>query len=649
MPYISQSSIQEVTDRLDAVAVVSDYVQIEKKSGRYWACCPFHQEKTPSFTVSPEFKTYHCFGCQKGGTIVNFIMEMDKLSFPEAIEFLAKKYGIELKYEKSADPNFSADEEARKKAKEELFELYKRISFTFHHFLLKRPESEQVMRYIISRGISIEMIERFRLGYSPADRNWLHKFLVEKNYSGEFLASSGLFSSRYPEMSLFSGRLMFPIADRQGRIVAFGGRFMEGQTEKKDGYDPPKYINSPEQGIYKKGETLFAVDFALPEIRRTKTAYIAEGYMDVIALHQAGITNAVAPLGTAFTDEQARLLRRWAEKIILFFDSDNAGQDAAIKGIYTCRRNGLACAVVAPEAEKSPGGSGNTADILSQDKTGAESLKDPADILKNLGIEALHNKAKCFINDFDYLVTRASSLNTVSESASGRRTRAEGYGKARAIAFLFPYFDLLDSEVARNSCIENAADSFGLLPKFVSDDYERYRQEKTGGKKEETSNRQPGKAAETPIIINDELLLLMTVAVDFITGQKEKLFLKFRAALKINDVNDPNAKELYIALEECIRYGENSMDEFLARITSPGLRDFILSRSASGEFFLNSGKYVSDGINTLKIKSLERRKEEIFVILRSIKKEEEQDSEAKVLLAEIMDIDSKLSQLKQGR
>ena len=249
MPYISESSIQEVKDRLDAIAVVSEYVKLEKRGGRWWACCPFHQEKTGSFTVNPDIKTYHCFGCGKGGTLIGFVMEMDKLSYPEAIEHLAKKTGVELVYENAKDGSFSAAAEAKKKTKEDLFELYHRMSGTFHHILMKNHDGEVGKQYIISRGIIIEMIERFRLGYAPADRQWLHKFLSPKGYSREFLASSGLFSSRYPEVAFFAGRLMFPIADRQGRTVAFGGRFLPAPTE--DGREPPKYINSPELEIYK--------------------------------------------------------------------------------------------------------------------------------------------------------------------------------------------------------------------------------------------------------------------------------------------------------------------------------------------------------------------------------------------------------------
>ncbi|MDR2786135.1 MAG: DNA primase, partial [Treponema sp.] len=332
---IAPSSIQEVNDRVDAIAVVGEYVRLEKRSGRYWGCCPFHQEKTPSFTVDPDRKMYYCFGCHQGGNIIKFVMEMDKASFPEAVELLAKKAGVELVYEGGNDYEGQRDTH-----KDDLYVLYDKLAGSFHYLLMEKPEYNHAKRYILERGITEEMLDRFRLGYAPGDRSWLFRFLSKKSYSPELLAISGLFYPDYPQSAFFHNRLMFPIADRQGKTVAFGGRLLSG--------DGPKYINSRESDIYRKGATLFAIDLAMSEIRRTKTAYLAEGYMDVIALHQAGITNAVAPLGTAFTDDQARLLKRWAERICLVFDADGAGQTAAVKAILSCRKNSLDCSVVVP-------------------------------------------------------------------------------------------------------------------------------------------------------------------------------------------------------------------------------------------------------------------------------------------------------------
>ncbi|MDR0601698.1 MAG: toprim domain-containing protein, partial [Treponema sp.] len=378
MAFISRATIQEVNDKLDALAVVGDYVRLEKRGGRYWGLCPFHSEKTPSFTVDPGRKMYHCFGCGQGGGIITFIMEMDKLTFPEAVETLARRFVVEIVYEHDGY-EVPVDTGGRKRA-EEMAELYRRVTVSFHHILVERPEGKRALEYVESRRISRETIDRFRLGFSPPDRYWLFNFLVKKGYSEEFLAASGLFSARYPRSSFFSGRLMFPIADRHGNTAAFGGRILPAAAPgepvvpaesappaESAAHAEPKYINSRESEWYKKRETLFAIDIALPEIRKTREVYLCEGYMDVIALHEAGICNAVAPLGTAFTGEQAKLLCRWAERLNLVFDSDDAGRSAAVKAILTARGNSLSCFVAAPEKAR-------------EDRTGPDP-KDPADIL----------------------------------------------------------------------------------------------------------------------------------------------------------------------------------------------------------------------------------------------------------------------------
>jgi DNA primase len=289
------------------------------------------------------------------------------------------------------------------------------------------------------------MIDCFKLGFAPAGREFLFKFLKQKSYSDDFLGKSGLFSSRYKTISLFSGRLIFPIADRQGRIVAFGGRAIPGVLQN-DGSEPPKYINSPETEIYKKGQTLFAIDIAKTEMRKTKTAVLAEGYIDVIALHQAGIKNAVAPLGTAFTDEQASWLRRQVENITLVFDSDEAGQKAAYKAILTCRKNGLSCSLV------------NIIEALKTETgTVYEKIKDPADILQKFSAEILKKIINCAINDFEYLISLG-----ISGSGGNITHTAE---------FLFPYLDVLDSEVERNDCTTRLADAIRTERSAVQKDY----------------------------------------------------------------------------------------------------------------------------------------------------------------------------------
>ncbi|MHC6201801.1 DNA primase [Breznakiellaceae bacterium SP9] len=583
MAIVSKASIQELTDKLDAVAVVQDYVRLENKGGRFWGLCPFHSEKTASFTVNPELKVYHCFGCGKGGSVINFVMEMDKLSFVETIETLAKRFGVELVYE--SGPVFNEEGMRRKdKQKDEQFELYRRVTGSFQHVLMHTKEGRTAYEYLLARAISHEMIEKFRLGYAPENRAWLFQFLSKEGYSEEFLDSTALFSAQYSKSAFFSARIMFPIADRQGRIIAFGGRLLSG--------DGPKYINSRESSLFKKGQMLFALDLALSEIRRAKEAVIAEGYLDVISLHQAGVGNAVAPLGTAFTIEQAKLLKRWAERLVLFFDFDEAGQNAAEKTILLARSAGLACSVVT----QSEGGN-----------------KDAGDILKNNGAEALQLRTKNSILDIEYLIIRSKSLFNISEAE----------GKAKAVAFLFPYLKMLESEVLKDAWAARIADALNADKSAILYDYRHFEKQADGFSPEKGKTYSAAIGRETsndliktkPLRLNDEIFLLTVLAVNM------GLYPQFRTSLSIKEVEDPYAKELFIALEECYVNDEFGMDDLLSRISSGSLRSFITARSNQDGFRLNPEKLIEDGVKKIKQKRLKERRFDIVREIKIIKKE----------------------------
>jgi DNA primase len=452
------------------------------------------------------------------------------------------------------------------------------------------------------------MIDRFRLGYAPANRDWLYKFLSGKGYSEEFLSSSGLFSKSNNRSAFFANRLIFPIADRQGRIVAFGGRILLGEG--------PKYLNSGESEGYKKRETLFAVDLAMPEIRKTKEVYIAEGYMDVIALHQAGITNAVAPLGTAFTDEQAKLLKRWVERIYLIFDTDEAGQSAALKAIMTCRKNSLESFVVTPEMD---------------------GMKDPADILKNFGPETLQKSVKYIINGFEYFVKRSKSLFDLSDPV----------GKSRAVVFLFPYLKTMDSDVSRDSCMGVIADAIGVERQAVVSDFRRFNNGQSGQRSGEIVRNTGDSGVQRLISLNDELFLLTAVVVN------RDLYSKLRSVLTIEDFDDPAARELFIALEEWFRNDMPGMDDLLSRISDGALRDFVIQHGVSEAFSINPGRLVNDGIRTVKQKRLERRLAGIITELRitkneHVRKDLHRGSRLEDLLAEKVHLDAELRLLKEA-
>jgi DNA primase len=619
VPYIAETTIRELHDKLDAVSVVNDYVRLEKRGGRYWGLCPFHHENTGSFTVNPDLKWYHCFGCGKSGSVIDFVMEMDKLSFPEAVAQLAKRMGIELVYEHTGHSALGgAADTGKEKEREALFELYRRVAVSFHYFLLEKSEGAAAKQYISSRGINSDMIDRFRMGYAPGNRAWLYRFLTEKGYSPEFLSSSGLFFKDHPQSAFFWDRLIFPIADRQGRTVAFGGRVLSG--------DGPKYLNSGESGLYKKRETLYAIDLALPEIRKTREAYIAEGYMDVVALHQAGISNAVAPLGTAFTDEQAKLLKRWAERIYLIFDTDEAGQNAAHKAIMTCRNNGLESFVVALQAEDFPAG-----------EAGGPAPKDPADVLKIFGPQALQNAVKCGIIDFDYLIKKSKSLFDCSNSQ----------GKSQAAAFLFPYVRAVDSEVSRDSYLGVIADALGVGRQAVAADFSRFNRGRgRGGEQENAGSGSAAPIARRRISLNDELFLLIAVLVN------HDLYPKLRSALVIDDFDDPAARELFIALEEWFRNDMPGLDDLKERISDEALRNFVIQQGVSQAFYINSDKLVSDGIRKIRQKRLERRLAKIVTELRITKYEQGggggRGTVLEDLLAEKVHLDAELRLLKEA-
>ncbi|HOX92644.1 MAG TPA: DNA primase, partial [Spirochaetales bacterium] len=342
MKRIPDHIVQQVIAQSDIVRVVGEYVRLEKRGSRWTGLCPFHTEKTPSFGVNEERGFFYCFGCKKGGDAITFIREMEGCGYVEAVERLATKAGVTISYEGEDDP------EERKKAQEKdaLYELYERLSGAFHHLLREDPRGSHALSYARSRCLGDDIITGFRLGYAPADRRWLSRFLESKGYSKDFLARSGLFSQNYADVSIFSDRLLFPIRDERGRTVAFGGRLLSGEG--------PKYINSPETAIFRKHDTLFALSDAREAMRSAAVAMVCEGYMDALAFHAAGVRYAVAPLGTSFTEGQAKLIKRYATSVVLAFDGDQAGIKATERAIGLAETQGLAVKVLRLSSGKDP-------------------------------------------------------------------------------------------------------------------------------------------------------------------------------------------------------------------------------------------------------------------------------------------------------
>lgn len=340
MPYYSDDIVEEVRSRNDIVDVISQYVRLQKKGSTYFGLCPFHNEKTGSFAVSPNKQMYYCFGCGAGGNVFTFLMEYENFTFGEAMESLAERVGVELpKREYTSAQRQEADKRAR------LLEINKEAARYFYS-LLRSERGAHALSYFKKRNLTEETMQRFGLGYSDQYSDDLYRYLRKKGYEDEILKESGLVTidERRGGYDKFWNRAMFPIMDVHNKVIGFGGRVM--------GDGEPKYLNSPETRIFDKSRNLYGLNIA----RSTKKdqLLLCEGYMDVIALHQAGFDNAVASLGTALTSGHANLLKRYTKNVYLTYDSDGAGVKAALRAIPILKEVGINTKVINMQPYKDP-------------------------------------------------------------------------------------------------------------------------------------------------------------------------------------------------------------------------------------------------------------------------------------------------------
>nr|WP_303223183.1 DNA primase [uncultured Blautia sp.] len=380
----SDDIIEEVRQKNDIVDVVSQYVKLTRKGSSYFGLCPFHNEKTPSFSVTPGKQMYYCFGCGAGGNVFNFIMEYENYTFGEALKHLADRAGVEL-------PQIEYSKEVREKAQEraELLEINKQAAQYFY-YQLRTEKSAQGYQYLTGRGLSEETMRKFGLGYSDKFGGGLYQFLKSKGYGDDRLRESGLFNvdERHGMYDKFWNRVIFPIMDVNNRVIGFGGRVM--------GDGKPKYLNSPETKIFDKSRNLYGLNVA--RTTRRKYLILCEGYMDVISMHQAGFTNAVASLGTALTSGHASLLKRYTQEVLLLYDSDEAGVRAALRAIPILREAGVNSRVV-----------------------NLRPYKDPDEFIKNLGAEAFEERLEQASDSFMFRVSIAESEFPMEEPQGQNR------------------------------------------------------------------------------------------------------------------------------------------------------------------------------------------------------------------------------------
>ncbi len=330
MTYISDDVIEEVRQHYDIYELLASYIDLKKTGRNFVGLCPFHPEKTPSFTVSPEKQIFHCFGCQTGGNLFSFIMQMEGLSFPEAVKFLAEKAGVRVD-----DRPETPEEIKRNKLRESLLQMHRRALSYYQASLWESPQGKKVLDYLRGRGLQEKTMQEFGLGFAPDGWENLLAVFKAEGYSLELAYQAGLLSQKTPGryFDYFRQRLIFPIQDRRGQVIAFGGRSLDENE--------PKYLNSPESTLFNKRNVLYGLNLALPTIRRLKEALVVEGYMDVILLRQHHIEHAVAPLGTSLTENQVALLRGRLETITLAFDADSGGQQASLRGLELLKNESI--------------------------------------------------------------------------------------------------------------------------------------------------------------------------------------------------------------------------------------------------------------------------------------------------------------------
>ena len=438
---IPEDKINEVRRRANIVEVVSDFVSLRKAGKNHLGLCPFHSERTPSFTVNEEKGIFHCFGCRAGGTVFNFLMKASQMSFPEAVRAMAKRYGVSL-----PTRELSEEEKRRRSLRAKLYEVNEAAADYYHRILTSAKEGEEGRQYLAQRGISEETIREHRLGFAPTGWDSLVLFLQKNGNPLNLAETVGLIlprkegtipSGRPGYFDRFRRRIIFPIISEAGRILGFGGRIIEEGKGEGDP-PPPKYMNSPESPIYSKGHTLYGLNAAKGFIREKGNALIVEGYMDLLSLYQAGFRNGVASLGTALTSFQLQLLGRYAREAFLIFDADESGEKATQRSLDLFLQEGISAKVVTLPAGDDP-------DSLIRKEKAAR---------------------------FEQVLAEALPLVEYLFRQAIRRHGADSVeGKVRVVREMIPALSRLPDPLERNLYIEKIALRLGLKESQVRDQF----------------------------------------------------------------------------------------------------------------------------------------------------------------------------------
>jgi DNA primase len=627
---ISDEIVDEIRTRCNIVDIIGSYIPVKKAGHGTWkALCPFHQEKTPSFNINEQRQHYHCFGCGKGGDVFNFVMEREGVDFPNAVHLLASKCSVVIPEKTYSNPEERRQSQERVNQRERIYAINEEFAAWYAAQLHEHPASP-VAQYLLTRGIPDDIAARFRIGAAPDSWDASFKHGAALGFSEHELFESGILTSNESSGKMydrFRNRLIFPIWNEQGKVVAFSARTIEKNSEGA------KYVNSPETPVFKKGNILYALPLARQEIQKLGFVILCEGQLDVIAMHRAGFCNAVAPQGTAFTDEQARILKRYTDKLYISFDSDSAGIKAAVRALEIVLPMDFEVRII-----QFPAG------------------RDPDEIFRESGSEGLKLMVDGAVDFFEFLCRHILS----------QFDQTTPFGKSRSVAEAIPFIRKISQPVARDLYIQKLAAMLNVKPDTIYQELNKIRQNESSAfrsiVKPAADNGQAADASlkEQPIDIPADIIhaeeTLLALSLNF-----EDVCLRLSADLSTEMISlTPIGKALNELIKLTINGEWSNANASLAKINSECSDARLSMFLAAPEFSMdligskqsmaltkdpakleaNKHKAVSDNIAAIKKYFYEKQRTELMNRLRNASTTEEKQELMKQLNAIIMPLSS---------
>ena len=550
----SEALIEEIKGNNDIVDIISQYVILKRSGRNFLGLCPFHKEKTPSFSVSPDKQIFHCFGCGIGGDAIGFVCKMENVNYKEAIEILAEKAGINL------PTSDNEHDSKREKLKQRIYEINEIVA-NYYHENLYTPKAKLAQEYVKKRKLDNKTLKNFMIGYANGE-NELYKLLKEKGFNEEEIITSNLVKkTNFGYNDVYKNRLMFPIQDVRNRYIAFGGRVLDNSL--------PKYINSPEGLAYSKGRNLYAMNIA--KNANMKNIIMVEGYMDAVSLHQRGIPNVVASLGTALTEGQARLLRKYTEKVIISYDSDGAGQAATLRGLEILTNVGCDVRILQMEGAKDP------------DEYVIKYGNGRFNLLVEKAISLVEFKTKILKNSLD--------LNNVSDK----------------IKFLKETSKLLtsvESKIEQELYVDKISKEYNISKEALYAEINKTKNKKVSDKILERAPKTIIKKEDTEKKLIEREKSIISLLI------QEKAYEQIKNEIKVEDFKSEINKRILKKLYENQDINENNIinyfkddEEAISRLTEIMAEDYQIK---------NDDKAIRNAINTYKIEKLDARKSELL-------------------------------------